>query len=171
MIRVAFASEDRETVTQHFGAAEQFVLYDVAPGVARLVGLGQFTKAHMKGVNAERGPDDPPPAEDEEKMTEDKVIAKIEFLRSCAGVYAAKVGMSSIKRLMQANIQPIIVNKGFPIIELLNEVSLALACGGLSWVDRAKNNPKPLDEPLEDLTESTSASETHELMKSIDDLT
>ena len=144
MIRVAFATDDRETVNLHFGASEQFVIYDVAPGVANLVGVGQFVKLQMKGVNAERKPDEPLPAVDEERMSEDKVIAKIEFLRSCAGVYAAKIGTSSIKRLMQFDIQPIIVNKGFPIVDLLNEVSLALTYGGLSWVDRAIQNAKVL---------------------------
>jgi len=170
MIRVAFASEDCQTVNLHFGAAEQFVLYDVEPGVAKLVGVGRFTKARMKGVNAERNPDDPPPPDDEERVTEDKVISKIEFLRSCSGVYAAKVGMSSIKRLMQADIQPIIVNKGFPILELLQEVSLALACGGLSWVERAKANPKTLDDPFEILPSSADAPQTHQLMASMDDI-
>lgn len=146
MIRVAFASDDRQHVNLHFGAAEQFVLYDVSPGIAQFVGLGCFIKARMKGVNAEHPADEPPPLDEEERMSEDKVIAKIEFLSSCSGVYAAKIGMSSIKRLMQTNIQPIIVNKGFPIIDLLNEVSLAMACGGLSWVERALRHPKPLDD-------------------------
>lgn len=144
MIRVAFASDDRQTVNLHFGAAEQFVIYDVNPGVAQFVGLGCFLKARMKGVNAEHPSDEPPPLDEEERMTEDKVIAKIEFLDSCSCVYAAKIGMSSIKRLMQSNIQPIIVNKGFLIVDLLNEVSLAMACGGLSWVERAQKRPKPL---------------------------
>jgi hypothetical protein len=58
----------------------------------------------MKGVNAERNPDEPLPAVSEERMSEDKVIEKIELLRSCAGVYAAKIGTSSIKRLMQFDI-------------------------------------------------------------------
>ena len=144
MIRVAFATDDRQTVNLHFGASEQFVLYDVAPGIANLVGVWQFVKLQMKGVNAERNPDEPLSAVSEERMSEDKVIEKIEFLRSCAGVYAAKIGTSSIKRLMQFDIQPIIVKKGFPIIGLLNEVSLALTYGGLSWVDRAVQNAKVL---------------------------
>ena len=34
-------------------------------------------------------------------------------------------------------IQPVIVDVGHDIVDLLNEVSFALAQGGLSWVDRA----------------------------------
>jgi nitrogen fixation protein NifX len=171
MIRVAFASDDCQFVNQHFGAAEQFVLYDVVPGAAQLVGVGRFIKARMKGAHAEKNPDDPPaPPEGEERMSEDKVIAKIEFLRSCAGVYAAKVGTSSIKRLMEADIQPISVGKGFPIEDLLNEVSLALACGGLSWVERAQANPKPLDLPTDVLESDVQGSGINNLFTSIDEI-
>ena len=147
MIRVAFASDDVRTVNLHFGAAEQFVLYDIRPGIGELVGVGRFVKARMKGANAERGPDElPPPPDAEDRMTEDKVKAKIDFLRvrSCAGVYAAKVGVSSIRRLLEAGIQPVMVNKGFSIEELLNEVSLAMACGGIS-LGRARHVPPSSD--------------------------
>ena len=170
MIRVAFASDDRRSVNLHFGAAEQFVVYDVSPGFAELVGVGRFVKARMKGVNAERRTDDAV-TDGEEKMTEDKVVAKIEFLRSCAGVYAAKIGSSSIKRLMQADIQPIIVTTGFAIEELLNEVSLALACGGLSWVDRAVSKGKTPSFTVPTRPIVVGPRETHSLITSIDDLT
>jgi hypothetical protein len=39
---------------------------------------------------------------------------------------------------MSAGIQPIICDNNQVIHELLDEVSLALAVGGLSWVERAK---------------------------------
>ncbi|NTV10516.1 MAG: vanadium nitrogenase, partial [Zoogloea sp.] len=77
---------------------------------------------------------------------EDKVLAKLDFLKGCAAVYAASIGTSSIKRLMAAEIQPIIVGTGHEIVELLNEVSLALAHRGeLPWVDRAVNRNKSPD--------------------------
>lgn len=172
MIRVAFASDDVRTVNLHFGAAEQFVLYDIRPGIGELVGVGRFVKARMKGANAERGPDElPPPPDAEDRMTEDKVKAKIDFLRvrSCAGVYAAKVGVSSIRRLLEAGIQPVMVNKGFSIEELLNEVSLAMACGGISWVERAMSHPAPIAIDLDgDLLDSDRTAH-HELITSMDD--
>ena len=170
MIRVAFATDDQKTVNLHFGASEQFVLYDVDPGIAHLVGIGRFVKTRMKGINAERQPDEPAPPPDEVLLTEDKVISKIEFLRSCSAVYAAKVGVSSIKRLTQMQIQPIIVNKGYPIVDLLNEVSLALVCGGLSWVENAKANPKPLEVPGQVFTGDDEAIDTSNLITSIDEI-
>ena len=170
MIRVAFASDDMQCVNLHFGAAEQFVLYDVSPGLAHFVGIARFVKARMKGINAEHPPDEPPPLDEEERMTEDKVIAKIEFLNSCSCVYAAKIGMSSIKRLMQANIQPIIVNKGFLIIDLLNEVSLAMVCGGLSWGERTQEHPKALGELSDAWAEAMTGESTLPLITSMDDI-
>jgi len=68
---------------------------------------------------------------------EDKVAAKLEFLQGCAAVYAAQIGASSIKRLLGIGVQPIIVDVGHDIHDLLNEVSLAMFHGGLSWVERA----------------------------------
>jgi nitrogen fixation protein NifX len=152
MIKVAFASNDQAHVNLHFGAAESFVIYDVSPGAAELVGVGRFVAVEMKGANKDKGlPRDQqgashieiPSAQDypplpADKPPEDKVVAKLEFLKECAAVYAASIGTSSIKRLMMADIQPIIVDNGHEIVDLLNEVSLALCVGGLSWVERAK---------------------------------
>lgn len=154
MLRIAFASSDQEHVDLHFGAAERLVIYDVLPGQAELFGVGEFIKADMKGTNKDKGlpresqgvaylpskPYAPSPEEvgpPSDKPPEDKVIAKLDFLKGCSAVYAASIGASSIKRLMALDVQPIIVDNGHDILDLLNEVSLALHCGGLAWVDRA----------------------------------
>lgn len=190
MIKVAFASNDQAHVNLHFGAAESFVIYDVSPGSAELVGIGRFVAVEMKGTNKDKGlPRDqqgvshveipsaldyPPLPTD--KPPEDKVVAKLEFLKDCAAVYAASIGTSSIKRLMMADIQPIIVDNGHEIVDLLNEVSLALSVGGLSWVERAKTRQKtagPVDMQGKEgwLGEAELVPQQHqELITSIDDL-
>jgi nitrogen fixation protein NifX len=129
MLRIAFASNDRTTVNLHFGGAESLVLYDVAPGQADLVGVGEFVKAEQVGEQGRKGLTG---------TVQDKVLAKLDFIEGCHAVYAASIGTSSIRRLMAAGIQPIIVDNGHDILDLLNEVSLAMVYGGLSWVDRAK---------------------------------
>jgi nitrogen fixation protein NifX len=137
MLRIAFASTDRAHVDMHFGAAERFIVYEVSPGQADLVGIGEFVKAEQIG------------AEGRAKISgtvEDKVAVKLEFLAGCAAVYAASIGTSSIRRLMAAQIQPVIVDNGHDIEDLLNEVSLALVhTGGLAWVDRAKARARSPD--------------------------
>jgi nitrogen fixation protein NifX len=136
MLRIAFASTDRTHVDLHFGGAERLVIFDVAPGRADLVGVAEFVKAENLGTDVRAGL---------AGTVEDKVLAKLDFVQGCAAVYAASIGTSSIRRLMALGIQPIIVDSGHEILDLLNEVSLALVYGGLPWVDRAKANARPDD--------------------------
>lgn len=191
MIKVAFATNDQTHVNLHFGAAECFVVYAVSPGSAELLSIGRFVAVEMKGSNKDKGlpreqqgaasivvpaaADYPPLPAD--KPPEDKVVAKLEFLKDCAAVYAASIGTSSIKRLMMANIQPIIVDNGHEIVDLLNEVSLALCVGGLSWVDKARNRAGSGGAPDMSSKEGwlgegllPAATGQHRLITSIDDL-
>ncbi len=151
MIKIAFASSDQVNVDLHFGAANSLVVYDVSPGYAELVSVGEFAEVNMKGENRFKSLSDTNETriidlhmtpEEIERLTnkppEDKVVAKLEFLKGCTAIYAASIGTSSIKRLIMAGIQPIIVGTGQTVEDLLNEVSLALQCGGLGWVERAR---------------------------------
>lgn len=131
MLRIAFASTDRQHVDLHFGGAESLVIFDVAPGRADLVGTAAFVKTEQVGTDGRAGL---------AGTVQDKVIPKLDFVQGCAAVYAASIGANSIKRLMAMGVQPIIVDVGHDILDLLNEVSLALVYGGLPWVDRAKAN-------------------------------
>ena len=129
MLKIAFASTDRLHVDLHFGGAESLVLFDVAPGRADLIGFTEFAKAEQAGSERRAGLTG---------TVKDKVIPKLDFVKECAAVYAASIGANSIRRLMALGVQPIIVEPGHEILDLLNEVSLALVYGGLAWVDRAK---------------------------------
>jgi nitrogen fixation protein NifX len=182
MLKIAFATTDKTHVDLHFGAGERFVIYDVSPGEADLVAEGEFIPAVMKGENRFKSlgkgemiiPGEEMQAKPGEldKPPEDKVVAKLEFLQGCAAIYAASIGTSSIKRLMAAGIQPIIVDNGHDIVDLLNEVSLALAQGGLAWVDKAMAMPKAPDRFDAMVAEGWLGGERtrHSLITSIDDL-
>jgi nitrogen fixation protein NifX len=173
MLRIAFASSDRTHVDLHFGGGERLVVFDVSPGRADLVGTGEFIKAELKGENKDRGlsraelnPDAPVAVTI--GPDEDKVQAKLEFLQGCAAVYAAQIGASSIKRLLGIGVQPIIVDVGHDIHDLLNEVSLAMFHGGLSWVERAMAKAREAG-PRGDVFETTNAA-SHRLITSIEEL-
>lgn len=118
MLKVAFASTDRTRVNQHFGAAEGFVVYEVTPDKATLVGVAEFAEESMDG-------------------NEDKLVAKVDFLEGCAAVYVMAIGASAIKKLMAKGIQPIRINESDAIDELLLEISKAMTEGGVAWIDRA----------------------------------
>ncbi len=129
MLRVAFASTDKKTVDLHFGGAESLVIYDVEPGRADLVAFAKFVKAEPQGDALRHGLTG---------TVHDKVLVKLDFVKHCHAVYAASIGASSIRRLMALGVQPIIVDNGHDILDLLNEVSLGMVYGGLSWIDNAK---------------------------------
>jgi nitrogen fixation protein NifX len=157
MLRIAFASSDRKTVNLHFGGAESLMLYDVSPGHADLAGFAEFPKAEQTGETGRAGL---------AGTVHDKVLPKLDYIQGCAAVYAASIGASSIRRLMALGVQPVIVDNGHDIVDLLNEVSLALAHGGLAWVDRAKAKAPAL--PQRALDEGMA--ESHSLISSIDEL-
>ncbi len=157
MLRIAFASNDGTTVNLHFGGAESLLVFDVAPGQADLIGVGTFVKAEQVGESGRVGLTG---------TAHDKILVKLDFLEGCHAVYAASVGISSIRRLMAAGIQPIIVDNGHEILDLLNEVSLALVYGGLAWVDRAKVKAAQRQEP----TPAAPVATSHRLISSVEDL-
>ena len=118
VLKVAFASTDRTRVNQHFGSAEGFVLYEVTPDKATLVGVAEFAEEAMDG-------------------NEDKLGAKVDFLEGCAAVYVMAIGASAIKKLLAKGIQPIRVGEVDAVDDLLTEVSRAMNEGGVVWIDRA----------------------------------
>ena len=117
MLKVAFASTDRTRVNQHFGAAEGFVIYEVTPDKATLVGVAEFAEEAMDG-------------------NEDKLGAKVDFLEGCAAVYVMAIGASAIKKLLAKGVQPIRVDEVDGIDDLLVEISKAMSEGGVAWIDR-----------------------------------
>lgn len=118
MLRVAFASVDRSRVDQHFGAAEGFVVYDVAPDRATLVAVGSFAAEAMDG-------------------NEGKLAAKVDFLAGCAAVYVLAIGASAIKLLVARGIQPIRITEVDAIDALLADIGRAMKDGGVAWIERA----------------------------------
>lgn len=117
-LRVAFASDDRTTVNQHFGAAAGFAIYAVDGERWQLVEIAEFPPESMDG-------------------NETKLPAKIAALAGCAAVYCLAAGGSAVKQLLAAGVQPVRLDDGVRIETLLKQVSGAIRDGGISWVDKA----------------------------------
>lgn len=129
MLRIAFATSDRKTVNHHFGGTEGLVIFDVSPGEASLLDFTTFPPAEKEGEVVREGVTG---------SIQDKVLVKLEFVKGCHAVYAFSIGSSSTRRLMQLGVQPVIIKEGTDILQILNEISHALAHGGVAWIDKAK---------------------------------
>lgn len=123
MLKIAFATNDRVRVNQHFGAAEGFALYALDGERARLVEVAEFARESMDG-------------------NESKLPAKIAALSGCAAVYCLAVGGSAVRQLIAGGVQPIRLEEDTPIEKLLAEVQRAVREGGVPWIEKALRRDK-----------------------------
>lgn len=123
MLKVAFATDDRARVNQHFGAALGFAIYALDGERAKLVQVAEFAEESMDG-------------------NENKLPAKIEALSGCAAVYCLAVGGSAVRQLLAQGIQPIRLDDEAGIEGLLGELRRAIRDGGIPWVDKALKRDK-----------------------------
>ncbi|MEW5769490.1 MAG: NifB/NifX family molybdenum-iron cluster-binding protein [Pseudomonadota bacterium] len=119
-VKIAFASSDRRLVDQHFGAAEAFVLYELAEDDARLIEAVEFHDSDT-AMDGHEG----------------KLASKIALLDGCAAVYCNAVGGSAIKQLIAAGIQPMKVEEGTPIDGLLCGLNQSLKGEAPAWLAKA----------------------------------
>lgn len=103
MVKVAFASDNRQQVNQHFGVAQAFVCYEVTTNYAHLVEVIELTKTN-RDVN------------------EEKLASRIALLEGCAAIYCQAIGGSAIGQLLACGIQPLQVEHGITINNLLAEL-------------------------------------------------
>lgn len=117
MLKVAFATADREHVNQHFGAATRFVIYSLDDDRAKLVEVAEFPEEAMDG-------------------NEGKLGARIAALSGCAAVYCLAVGGSAVRQLIAQNIQPMRLDDMQSIDALLVQLRQAVREGGVPWIDK-----------------------------------
>lgn len=123
MLRVAFATDDRARVNQHFGASEGFAIFALDGERARLVEVAEFSRDSMDG-------------------NEDKLPAKIAALAGCAAVYCLAVGGSAVRQLLAVGVQPLRLEEEASIERLLGELQRAVREGGVPWIEKALGREK-----------------------------
>jgi len=118
VLKIAFASNDRCSVNQHFGAAEGFVIYGLEAGRADLLSVAEFAVSDMDG-------------------NEDKLATKIEALAGCAAVYCQAIGGSAVRQLMARGIQPVRLDSAESIEGILRQLDQAMGDGSIPWLTKA----------------------------------
>lgn len=128
LLKVAFATSDRKTVDQHFGASRSFAIYGVDMEQARLLSVTEFPELVFN--------DDNPDA------YEDKLAAKLDLLQGCIAVYCRACGASAVRQLIAAGIQPVKVSEGMAIDDLIDALQQELRQGPSTWLAKAINRGK-----------------------------
>jgi nitrogen fixation protein NifX len=123
MLQVAFATDDRARVNQHFGASVGFAIYALDGERAKLISVAEFAEESMDG-------------------NENKLPAKIAALSGCAAVYCLAVGGSAVRQLIAGGVQPIRLEEETSIERLLGELQKAVREGGVPWVEKALGRDK-----------------------------
>ena len=117
MLKVAFATSDRVTLNQHFGASVGFAIHAIDGERTKLVELAEFPEEAMDG-------------------NENKLADKISALSGCAAVYCLAVGGSAVRQLLAGGIQPMRLDDETSIEALLADLRHAVREGGVAWIDR-----------------------------------
>jgi len=127
LLKVAFASSDGETVNQHFGSSQGFVVYGISDKEKILIISKAFPKEKKDG-------------------NEDKLKPKLAWLMGSDLVYCGSVGGSATKQLIALGAHPAVV-KGRPEIEdILDELQAELNGTPSSMLARIMQQKKARDD-------------------------
>lgn len=123
-MKVAFASNDKIHVNEHFGRAEQFFIWEVGPEEAGFIGMVQ--------VRTE--------GDDEA----DRIEARCSGLADCALVYVAEIGGPAAARLVAKKIHPIKSKEREPITVVVDKLQDVLRGSPPPWLRKAMlKNERP----------------------------
>jgi nitrogen fixation protein NifX len=118
-MKVAFATQDQQSVDAHFGWAPHLAVYEVnADGYS-------FVQDFAFGGNLE------------EDGGEDKLTPKLEALKDCAIVYVAAIGGSAAARVVASKIHPVKLPTPEPILDLLERLVQVLKGTPPPWLRKA----------------------------------
>ena len=124
-MRVAFASTDKVHVDEHFGRAENFLIWEIGPDAAEFSGMVQ--------VKAE-GSDEA-----------DRIEARSAALNDCALVYVAEIGGPAAARLVAKRIHPIKSKEREPITMVVEKLQEVLRGTPPPWLRKAMmKNERPV---------------------------
>jgi nitrogen fixation protein NifX len=118
-MKIAFTTQDKESVNAHFGWAKSIVVYDVSPTGH------QFVESFEFGDTLEEDGD------------EDKLSPKLDAIKDCAIVYVAAIGGSAAARVVAMKIHPIKVPQPEVIKDILDKLQVVLNGTPPPWLRKA----------------------------------
>ena len=126
-MKVAFASNDKIHVNEHFGQAEAFYVWEIGPEEASFSGVIQVqTEADMPG------------------HSDDKIEARGAALEDCALVYVGEIGGPAAARLVAKKIHPIKSKDKEPITVVVGKLQEVLKGNPPPWLRKAMlKNERP----------------------------
>ena len=127
-MKIAFATQDLETVDAHFGWAKNIVIYELDQDGHFLLETHSF-----EGDLQEDG-------------NEDKLAPKLALIADCAILYVAAIGGSGAARVVAAGVHPIKVSQPEPIAALLEKLVTVLKGTPPPWLRKAMGQ-EPLARP------------------------
>jgi len=125
-IKVAFATQNRQSVDQHFGSSLGMLIYGIAEQEWHLLEAIEYSVSDR---------------------VHDKLPSRINDLSECSAVFCNACGAAAIRQLIEQNIQPIKVHEGYSIHQLLSEVQQELQQGPSGWLARAMKQREEPETP------------------------
>ncbi|MDW6004008.1 NifB/NifX family molybdenum-iron cluster-binding protein [Vibrio mangrovi] len=141
-LRVAFATQDRQDVNQHFGSAASMMIYGISPDGWHLLEVIEYVTAGKPRDKAE---------EHDATQVHDRLPDRIRDLQSCAAVYCNACGASAIHQLLEYQIQPVKVVAGSNIHTLLSQILYELNHTPAGWLARSLKRRKSPDNSADSL--------------------
>lgn len=93
---IAIASNDGETVNEHFGRAERFLIYDIAPGSSSMIDVRKVEPLSTGDRN--------------HPLDQQRIDTLVEAIKDCRMVYCAKIGDRPRQELEKFGITAIVGN-------------------------------------------------------------
>lgn len=118
-MKIAFATQDKESVNAHFGWAKHILVYEMTPEGYHFVQSFDF------GDKLQEDGD------------EDKLAPKLDAIHDCAILYVAAIGGSGAARVVASKIHPIKVPQPESIAEILEKLQAVLKGTPPPWLRKA----------------------------------
>jgi nitrogen fixation protein NifX len=118
-MKIAFATQDKESVNAHFGWAKHILVYEMTPEGYSFVQSFDF------GDKLQEDGD------------EDKLAPKLDAIHDCAILYVAAIGGSGAARVVASKIHPIKVPQPEAIAEILEKLQAVLKGTPPPWLRKA----------------------------------